>query len=225
MTSTQHGQGGGDEGKEGGGDERWKKPALQETDTDDLKRFREKWLRELKPGIIMIITTSFIPLLYFILLILTIIIITVPQTSQSDDNQTPADSSLSSSVHSSDEVKQNVAYHRHVTGENKLITKFMALLELEENEENEHEKDGKTNNNNNNNNDMNGEEQKRNRIFILPSELQLAILSNLDVKSLEYVSVVCRFWYILARYLLFFYSFFSLFLFYVIIHYSLFMIN
>jgi hypothetical protein len=141
------------------------KQNIPETDTEELKRFREKWKRELQPDTAL---SSSVP------------------TSSATQHQ--AGSKHDAASHQSshfDLIKHNIAYAR----ENSLITRFLVLLEEADQEEQvEHAKDD--------------DQQSHSPppINILPAELQLTILANLDVKSLEYCSIVCRFWYILARY-------------------------
>lgn len=181
MASTQGQDVPGANGGDGGKEDDKKKPAVPETDTDELKRFREKWKRELQP--------------------------TQPTsahhngsatTSSSVGDNSSHSSSISSHATVSEHDKQNISFHhRHITGENKLIVKFLTLLEEEELNENE----GNTNNNENKQEIR--DNQLKSHIGVLPSELQLAIFSHLHVKALETCSTVCRFWYILARYFLF----------------------
>lgn len=142
------------------------------TDTEELKRFREKWKRELQlPPPLPPSSTS-------------------PATPSTSSHPTSFHPSLLSSLH--DPLKPSFAYTRGNLGENRLISRFLALLEEEEEKEQEERPEG-------------GEKEGKKDslpppIFVLPPELQLAIFANLDVKSLEHCSIVCRFWYILARY-------------------------
>jgi hypothetical protein len=153
---------------EGDKEDKQGKQLIHETDTDELKRFREKWKRELQPDDVPPSTSS---------------ITSTPQNASSKNE--PSHLSSTTSLDS----RHNIAHSRSTIGENQLITRFLALLELEEHEE--HEKPT--------------EDDKQlpshPPIYILPAELQLTILANLDVKSLEFCSIVCRLWYILARYI------------------------
>lgn len=166
---------------------------IPETDTDELKRFREKWKRELQvpdPSTSSLSSaTSTHTLLH-------------PQDASTihlSSNQDPAINKLS------------LAFSRTHIGQNELITRFLALLEEEEEENERKEKEEKTQKGEGKEKGKENEKSKEKErekdakptpIFVLPAELQLIILANLDVKSLEYCSNVCRFWYILARYII-----------------------
>jgi len=138
-----------------------KPAAIQETDTDELKRFREKWKRELQapapPSSSLASLT------------------TASTTSLLAGSQQPTPSLYSPAA----------LYPRSHLGDNALISHFLALLEEEEAFV-----------------DQEGHTQhppSHPPVSILPAELQLSIFAFLDVKSLEHCSIVCRFWYILAR--------------------------